>query len=546
MPGLVSTRRRVLVAAALGAIVAVAVVVRVWKLRWGLRSGMAFTDELQLWTSYLTAFVPLRPQSFLREDSPAALLYPAFYGILSGLATAGAHAIGLIPAPRTDILSAIYVARLVSATASLLNVLLIGLLGWRIGSARTGLFAAALAAVVPVEAMQVHYASVDPLLGACVTLTLLLACELVLRASSWTALAAGGAAGLAFGAKYTGLIVFGSCGWALLEVCLRERSLRPLVRMLPVAVVGFVAMLLVACPPCVLQSSFMFRAISGLSSISSTAYLRFWDVQLLPTLGWYGKPYLYQLFAGLPFGLGWPLYFAAIAGVVSLARHARAVDRVLLVTLGVYFVSVGMTFVVEATRYYIPMVPILMVATARMLDGLSSSRLRAALFAGIWIYTAAFTLSQVERYSFNQQMEVANFVRRTVPAPAAGRIRVAYPQGLDAYYGLRQPIIWAGLTPVAAPSGRWLEERPEAFVIPELTAVRLKRDAPDGVDAQALARIERGETEYRPVRSWRSHYLQSDLYTTLDPVFVGDYAQGEIGFTVYLRGDLAAGREARP
>lgn len=272
-------RRRVVGALTVVGIAVVAVVLRIWKLRWGLRAGMAFTDELQLWPSYLTAFVPLRPQSFLREDNPAALLYPAFYGILSGFATAVAHAVGLIPAPRQDIFSAIYVARLVSAGASLLNVLLVGLLGWRIGSPRAGLLAAALAAVVPVEAMQVHYASVDPLLGVCTTLTLLLACQLVLRPSGWTALAAGAAAGLAFSAKYTGLIVFGSCGWAMLEVSIRERSLRPLLRMLPFAALGFLAALLLACPPCVLQSAFMFRAISGLSNISSTSYLHFWSVE---------------------------------------------------------------------------------------------------------------------------------------------------------------------------------------------------------------------------------------------------------------------------
>jgi hypothetical protein len=137
-------------------------------------------------------------------------------------------------------------------------------------------------------------------------------------------------------------------------------------------------------------------------------------------------------------------------------------------------------------------------------------------------------------------MELAHWVKTSLPPSPAGasKPRVAYPQGLDPYYGLRQPIVWAGLLPLAAPSGRWFDERPEVFVMPELTAVRLRRDAPDSVDAQWLARLERGETEYRPARTWRSSYLQAGLYTWLDPAFVGDYAQGEIGFTVYMRDDL--------
>ena len=69
--------RPLLVALAVVTIALVAIILRIWKLRWGLRHGMAFTDELQLWPSYLSAFIPLRPESFLRGDGPAALLYPS-------------------------------------------------------------------------------------------------------------------------------------------------------------------------------------------------------------------------------------------------------------------------------------------------------------------------------------------------------------------------------------------------------------------------------------------------------------------------------------
>jgi len=534
------SRRALGVALTILAIFGVAVVVRFWKLRWGLRDGMAFTDELQMWPSYLSAFVPLRPQSFLRADTPAALLYPSLYGYLSGGAVALLHALGVIPAPQADVFSALYVARLIAATASLVNVGLVGLLAWRLASPRAGLIAAALMAVVPIEAMQGHYASVDPLLGACTTLALLLACQLALSGSGWLALLAGAAAGLAFSAKYTGLVTLGACGWAILEVAARERSVKPLLRLLPAMLAGFVVAVALGCPPCVLQSHLMFRAIAGLSHISSVSYLAFWNVHLVPALGWYGRPYVYQLVAGMPFGFGWPLYLAAIAGVVWALRRQRSTDRVLLVTLAAYFLSVGMSFVLEAPRYYIPMVPVLMVLTACMFDELRAPRVRVALLASVWMYTAVFTLSQVARYSFAQQMAVAQWVKAALPphVPGTPKIRVAYPQGIDPYFALRQPVIWAGLAPLPAPSGHWFDERPEVFVMPELTAVRLRRDAPTSDDTAALDRLEGGATGYRPVATFRSRYLQSDLYTWLDPVFAGDYAQGEIGFTVYLREDL--------
>ena len=400
-------------------------------------------------------------------------------------------------------------------------------------------------AVVPVEAMQAHYASVDPLLGACTTLALLLACGLVLSGSAWAALAAGGAAGLAFSAKYTGLVTLGTCGWAVLEVCLHERSPRPLLRLLPPLLIGFLAFVALACPPCVLQSALMFRAIEGLSHISSTGYLAFWNVQLVPTLGWYGRPYVYQLVAGMPFAFGWPLYLSCLGGVVWALRRHRPIDRVLLVTLAAYFLSIGMSFVLEAPRYYMPVVPILIVFAARMLDELRAPRLRVAIFACVWLYAAALTVSQVARYSFSQQKDLAHWLTTVLPprAPGAPKARVAYPQGVDPYYGLRQPVIWAGLTPLPAPTGHWLDQRPEVFVMPELTAVRFRRDVPDSAEARALAELASGATGYRPVRTWHSRYLQSDFYTWLDPVFVGDYAQGSIGFTAYLRDDLAGRRD---
>src|SRR5690606_34035098 len=115
-----SGRRRVGLVLVGLAIAVLAIAARYWRLRWGLTLGMAFTDELQMWPSYLNAFVPLRPESFLRADQPGAMIYPAFYGFLSGLAVAVAHGLGLMAAPQADVFSALYMARLVAATASTL------------------------------------------------------------------------------------------------------------------------------------------------------------------------------------------------------------------------------------------------------------------------------------------------------------------------------------------------------------------------------------------------------------------------------------------
>jgi len=65
---------------------------------------------------------------------------------------------------------------LVAASAGIVTVALVAVLGWRFYGPRAGLLAAAIMAAVPFEAIQTHYASVDVLLGTTTALTLLAAC----------------------------------------------------------------------------------------------------------------------------------------------------------------------------------------------------------------------------------------------------------------------------------------------------------------------------------------------------------------------------------
>jgi 4-amino-4-deoxy-L-arabinose transferase-like glycosyltransferase len=525
---------RSVVLAAAAAIAATAIAVRFWNVGWGLDRQMAFTDELQMWPPYLGAFAPLRLESFLRKDTPGAMIYPAFYGFLSGGSAALVHALGLMGHPRTDVFHALLLARLITATAGTLNVLAVGALGWRCYSPQAGLLAAALMAVVPLEVMQAHYASADPLLGLCITLALLLACELARRGSAGMALLAGAASGLAFSAKYTGLVALGAASWAILEIAVRDRSPRPLVRLVPALLAGFVVAVTIACPPCVLQSDLMLRAMRFHSATSSFAHLAFWNVHLAPTLGWYGRPYLYQLVAGLPYALGWPLYLTALAGVVHAARRRTANDRILLVTAGAYFLTIGTSSVLEAHRYYIPLFPALVVLAARWLLTLRRVRVRAVVAGAVLAYTAVLSASQVARFSYDQQHQVAAWIKENV-RPASGPVRVGLPQGIDPYFNLRQPLVWAGLQPLPLPVDRWFDEEADVFVMPDWLAIRIRRDQPDGDAARALERLESGAAGYAPAARWHSSYLQSGFYTSLDPGFDADLVQGEIGFTVYVR-----------
>ncbi len=534
------TGRRLAVATALLVIAATAIGLRFWRLTWGLADDGWFPDEI-VFSARAAAFVPLSWASFDAQN----LTYPTLFGHVAGLVTALAAALGLIASTGPASPEVILVARGVSAAAGVLTVGLVGLIAARLYSARVGLAAAALMAVVPFHAMYDHIASTDVLLTACAALTLLASDALSTKGSITGALLAGGAAGLTFGAKYTGLALLAPVAWAILEYAVARRAAAWALALGLAALAGFALAAALACPSCALHSERMFAAMHQLFVLGAFTARLFHNNYLAPTLGWYGRPYVYQLVAGLPFTLGWPLYALALVGVAAaLRRHARA-DRILLVALLVYFLAIGGWRIVFP-RYLMPLFPALVILAAAALPALPGrGRLRGLALAGVWLYSLALAASQVARFSADEQQEVARFIARTVPATPGARARVAVPQlsrlGID-YYRLDAALGRAGLVYLPVEDGRWFDAGADAFVLPEWRETAILRDTPLGRVANDLARLRSGAAGYHPARRWDSWFLQRDLYTRLDPAFAGDLWQGEIGFTVYLRNAAPAQR----
>ena len=539
------------------AIAAVAIGLRFWRLDWGLLDErMAFPDELLIWSKYLRAFVPFGAASFERPDTVAALFYPTLFGYLAGLATALAHALGLVPSPHESVFESLLLARMLSSTAGLATVALVGALTWRAHSPRAGLLAAALAAVLPLEVIHSHLVSVDILLGTGMMATLLLACRLARVGTTGAALATGLAAGLTFGTKYTGLAVIVPVAWAVVEAAWRQRSPRRLVLLAAAALCTFGLGFTLACPICVTSPDRLLRSMSMLTTAGSWQNLAFWRTALVPGLGWRGRPYVYQLLVALPYSLGWPLWLAAMAGVGSALRRRDAVDRILMVAFVAYLLPIGLS-AIDALRYLLPLLPILVVLAARVLAGpaeptrppsSTATGLRIGLVLLVLVATTGLTVSQVGRFSLDQQRAIATWIDTSVERPASGRLRVALPHGMSPYFWLNGPLEARGLGVLTVQPGEWWHEAPEVFVLPEWFAVQLERGGiPNPVMRADAAALRAGKQPYRLAWTVRSTYLQRDFYAWLDPVFTAQLEMGEIGFEVWVREDLATtpGQAAR-
>ncbi len=529
-PGWTARQRRGIAALLAAMTLLAAVGLRFWRLSWGLANGEFFPDEL-IFSGRAAAFVPLSWASFDLHD----FLYPTLYGYLAGAATAIAHALGVLPAPGRYPPGAILMARIVSAAAGVLTVGVVGVLANRMYSRRVGLAATALMAVAPLHALHVHIAATDVTLTAFAALTLLAAHALAGEPRPTLAAAAGMAAGLGLATKYNGLALLVPVGWAILEGAIRARSPRPCLALGLVSLAAFGATFLAACPPCLLHLDQVRAALRLQYVLTRAMPWGFGNNYLTPTLGWYGRPYCYELVASFPFTLGWPLYALALAGIgVALWRHERA-DRLLLASLVSYFLVVA-RYPLVFPRYLLPLFPGLVVLAARAVADFSRwRRARVAMLAAVWAYSLVFTATQVARFSFDQRRELARWIKEARPAARERPVAVPHVMRTLDYFRLAGPLARAGLRSVQVDDGHWLDGQPEVFVLPEWKAIEIHRDRPASPAARELERLEAGTAGYRAAARWSSWFLQRDFYTHLDPAFAGDLWQGEVGYTVYLR-----------
>jgi hypothetical protein len=423
---------------------------------------------------------------------------------------------------------AVLIARFVSATAGVATVWLVGRFARRLDGATTGLAAAALMAVVPLHAMQNHYASSDVVHTLAAVLVMAAGVAVATRGTRSSAFAMGAAAGLAFGTKYTGLAMLAPGAMVIADVAIRRRAVGPAIDLGIWLAAGFLTAVCLTCAPCVLEPGRVLDMWRWQWSFETTDFT---INHLVPSLGWYGRPYVYQLVAAFPYILGWPVYALALAGLVAALWRRDVGDRVVLATIVPYFVAMAGS-PITMLRYMLPVIPGLVVLAAR--SGWLVPRQRRAWTAAVALacgYGFVLSASQIARYSLTPQREVVRFI---ADQRAHGRSpRIAVPEKLGNYVLLTRPLADAGLTCAPAPDGRWLADDPDVFVLPELHEIAARRDDPGGPAAAELDRLETHAVPYRSARRWRSWYLHRDFYTWLDPAFA--VSEGAMGFTVYVR-----------
>lgn len=255
---------------------------------------------------------------------------------------------GLFAAARTvkrtlDFADYALIARCAVAAAGTLTIVLAARLGRAVADRRTGSVAAAFLAVAVLHVRESHFALTDVLMTMWA-----MACMVWLseprQGPAWRAMAlAGIAGGLATSTKYSAAPLL-LCGLVLPGVRRQDRA---------VFVCAFFAAFLAASPYALLDFG-TFRSDVSFDGAHLAAGHVGEDL---------GRGWMYHPARSLPYGLGLPIYIAALAGLPILIRRHRHAAIPLLAFACPFFAAIGSGRTVFF-RYILPLVPLLCVTAA--------------------------------------------------------------------------------------------------------------------------------------------------------------------------------------
>ncbi|HEY0873627.1 MAG TPA: glycosyltransferase family 39 protein [Vicinamibacterales bacterium] len=251
------------------------------------------------------------------------------------------------------------VTRATVALAGTATILVVHMLTRRMAGPRVAAVAAAFLSVAILHVRESHFATADVLMTLLLWSSLLVLVDATTdgRAPRLREFAiAGGLAGLAATAKYNAAAVAGSMVAAQVLFFVREPGAMGTLRgWTPALVFGssMVAAFLAGTPYAVLDFGTFARDLAF-----DFTHLSGGHRGIVLGRGWW-----YHATTSLPYGVGPPVFVAAIAGLVPFVRHYRAGAAILGAFAVPFYVVVGSGYTVFF-RYMLPLVPMVCILAA--------------------------------------------------------------------------------------------------------------------------------------------------------------------------------------
>jgi len=341
---------------ALAVVLAVALVLRLWNLSFGLPDWY-HPDE------------PLKAREVSRmaggDLHPSYLYHPTFMHYASAAVLRLQYAVGGVPLGEQE---AVRVGRVVVAAMGTGTVLLTYVLGRVVGGGFVAVVAAALLAVAPLHVVCSHYLKEDVPMTFWAVATVLASLRIVSRGRTRDYFLAGLLAGLTAGTKYIGILFVGVPWLAHRErpavpeaaEAAPRRTIPPLVR---VALAGAVAGFLLTTPYALLD---WWRFGEGVGHTGGNVLTGMADIAIMPL------PYLwtFHFWRSIVPGLGLVPTLLALGGFVIALRRREPAARLLTTVVFVLYTVVESSPYKpppNAERYVVPLLPFLSILCAQML-----------------------------------------------------------------------------------------------------------------------------------------------------------------------------------
>lgn len=379
------TKEKFIIAVAVILVTAIAAFLRVWGVNWGLPNSLHqltyHPDEI------------FQVGAALRVDLLKLTLDPGFYNYPSGYINMGSFALRLASAYGMQIdktlTGAYLVMRYLTVLTGVATVPFVYAAGAKFFGRISGILAALLIAIVPLHVVHSHFATVDVPATLWCTIALFCAAIILNKPSNWAYVIAGLSVGFAAGTKYNAALVVLPVIAAHFLCDRSERRHTRLVVMLVLCAVGF----FISTPGFLLWPD---KYIAGLQFELHHAASGHGQVFLGRGPGW-----LDVVTNSLGYGQGVALLVMSLIAVgYSIMKHKRE-DIVLLAFLVPYFLLISFSSV-RFARYAIPILPPIMILTARMMGGLyfeakkhapvALRYLWVAACAAVVLYTTAYSI----------------------------------------------------------------------------------------------------------------------------------------------------------
>jgi hypothetical protein len=567
------------------AIVVVGVLLRVYRLSWGLPDFIP-PDSLNYYirpAARLVAAGELVPPSFVHTPlfvytiglvdfvwsatvgEPIDLgPRPLRKGIGGLLPDGGRGMLGSQDFP-PQLTTLILIARAFCVSTAALSIVVLYLFARRLIGVRAALLASAAFALSPLHVLESHRVNAD---GLMILFALLAAHRTVVATQKQNrrGLLTGFAlAAVAAAVRYNGLAIATLPAWAAIRWPGAGAGAR--FRLLVAGSSIVAAVLAIGLLPAAFDWQ---RFQSSVVALFSVGFVAGGNLDLSGE-GWVYHRYVYQFVATLPYSLGWPVYLCSLIGFPILARSHPAATATVLAAIVPFFLVQGAGLTVEH-RYYQLLLPFLCVTAGVTLDALVArwKSLGIAAACAVLAYTAALTASHCLRLGLGPQRAVAELVHdRARAASAAGRtLGVGYPGSVDLLFDpvrtqIRDPTVrlhylpqgvagdaaGAGAKPI---SDEEIAKRLRQWVADKDVDVVLLPDWQEGVAerssdpskrsvARIYARLEDGSLGFRRAAHHRAGFLTESLYVWPDPLIETHRAVGVLGYKVFVKSEGDSG-----